>query len=62
MQNKCGHKCVIFFLGPIESVSTSCDGALFASIGADKALKVFDVINFGKNLDILADYLVAMST
>ena len=37
-----------FYIGSIESVSTSCDGALFASVGSDKALKVFDVINFGK--------------
>jgi len=33
-------------LGSIESASTSIDGALFASVGSDKALKVFDVINF----------------
>lgn len=33
-------------LGLVEDVSSSCDGALYASIGNDKALKVFDVINF----------------
>ena len=35
------------FSGAIESVSTSDDGALYASVGADKAMKVFDVVNFG---------------
>ncbi|XP_066912739.1 peptidylprolyl isomerase domain and WD repeat-containing protein 1-like [Clytia hemisphaerica] len=33
-------------LGPIESSCVSNDGSIYASVGADKALKVFDVINF----------------
>ena len=37
-----------FCTGSIESTSASCDGALFASVGSDKAVKVFDVVNFGK--------------
>lgn len=42
-----------FLVGVIESVSASDDGALYASVGSDKALKVFDVINFGKKLSFL---------
>ncbi|XP_065674535.1 peptidylprolyl isomerase domain and WD repeat-containing protein 1 isoform X2 [Hydra vulgaris] len=33
-------------LGAIEDVSSSVDGTLYATIGMDKALKIFDVINF----------------
>ncbi|KAJ3022231.1 UNVERIFIED_CONTAM: hypothetical protein HDU68_009241 [Siphonaria sp. JEL0065] len=33
-------------LGPVVAVAWSSDGALFASAGADKAIKIFDVINF----------------
>ncbi|KAJ3195580.1 hypothetical protein HK101_011723 [Irineochytrium annulatum] len=33
-------------LGPIVAVATSHDGTMFATAGADKALKVFDVVNF----------------
>ncbi|KAJ3242477.1 hypothetical protein HDU81_003185 [Chytriomyces hyalinus] len=33
-------------LGPVVGVACSSDGALFASAGADQAIKVFDVINF----------------
>ncbi|KAJ3107107.1 hypothetical protein HDU97_004800 [Phlyctochytrium planicorne] len=33
-------------LGPIVSVATSHDGTLFATAGADKALKIFDIVNF----------------
>ncbi|XP_057298776.1 peptidylprolyl isomerase domain and WD repeat-containing protein 1-like [Hydractinia symbiolongicarpus] len=33
-------------LSAIEDVAVSANGALYATIGSDKALKVFDVINF----------------
>uniref|UniRef100_UPI00358DE951 peptidylprolyl isomerase domain and WD repeat-containing protein 1-like n=1 Tax=Myxine glutinosa TaxID=7769 RepID=UPI00358DE951 len=33
-------------LGIIEGVATSSEGALFCSIGDDKAMKIFDVVNF----------------
>ncbi|KAI8854878.1 hypothetical protein BC829DRAFT_378736 [Chytridium lagenaria] len=33
-------------LGAIVSVATSHDGTLFATAGADKALKIFDIVNF----------------
>ena len=33
-------------LGNIEDTGVSVDGALYASVGSDKALKVFDVVNF----------------
>ncbi|XP_019507969.1 PREDICTED: peptidylprolyl isomerase domain and WD repeat-containing protein 1 [Hipposideros armiger] len=33
-------------LGIIESIAVSCEGALFCSVGDDKAMKVFDVVNF----------------
>ncbi len=32
----------------IVSMATSSDGFLLATAGEDKALKIFDVINFGK--------------
>ncbi|RKP27729.1 hypothetical protein SYNPS1DRAFT_12240 [Syncephalis pseudoplumigaleata] len=35
-------------LGEITGTSVSADGTLFASTAVDKAVKVFDVINFGK--------------
>ncbi|OWK02243.1 PPWD1 [Cervus elaphus hippelaphus] len=33
-------------LGVIESIAISSEGALFCSVGDDKAMKVFDVVNF----------------
>ncbi|KAM3847210.1 peptidylprolyl isomerase domain and WD repeat-containing protein 1 isoform 2-T2 [Vipera latastei] len=33
-------------LGVIEGIATSSEGALFCSVGDDKAMKVFDVVNF----------------
>ncbi|XP_014703990.2 peptidylprolyl isomerase domain and WD repeat-containing protein 1 [Equus asinus] len=33
-------------LGVIESIAVSSEGALFCSVGDDKAMKVFDVVNF----------------
>ncbi|KAJ3110652.1 hypothetical protein HDU96_006392 [Phlyctochytrium bullatum] len=41
-------------LGAIVAVATSYDGSLFVSAGADKALKVFDVVNFENAQAILA--------
>ncbi|KAJ3401532.1 hypothetical protein HDV05_000392 [Chytridiales sp. JEL 0842] len=35
-------------LGAVVAVATSWDGLLFATAGADKAVKVFDVVNFGE--------------
>ena len=37
----------MFISGSIEDVSASVDGALYATVGTDKAMKVFDVVNFG---------------
>lgn len=34
--------------GEIRSVSVSQDGRSFATAGADKTIKIFDVVNFGK--------------
>jgi peptidylprolyl isomerase domain and WD repeat-containing protein 1 len=34
-------------LGAVVAVATSADGRLFATAGADKAIKIFDVVNFG---------------
>ena len=36
-----------FITGAIEDVAVSVDGALYSTIGSDKAMKVFDVVNFG---------------
>uniref|UniRef100_A0A3P9IRK5 peptidylprolyl isomerase n=1 Tax=Oryzias latipes TaxID=8090 RepID=A0A3P9IRK5_ORYLA len=33
-------------LGVIESIAVSAEGALFCSVGDDRAMKVFDVVNF----------------
>lgn len=33
-------------IGVIEGIATSSEGALFCSVGDDKAMKVFDVVNF----------------
>ena len=33
--------------GEIKSVSASQDGRSFATAGADKSIKIFDVVNFG---------------
>lgn len=35
-----------FLIGVIESIAVSSEGALFCSVGDDKAMKVFDVVNF----------------
>lgn len=38
---------ILFFkIGIIESIAVSSEGALFCSVGDDKAMKVFDVVNF----------------
>jgi peptidylprolyl isomerase domain and WD repeat-containing protein 1 len=38
---------ILFFeIGVIESIAVSSEGALFCSVGDDKAMKVFDVVNF----------------
>jgi WD40 repeat protein len=34
-------------LGSVVGVATAWDGSLFATVGSDKAVKVFDVVNFG---------------
>ncbi len=36
-------------LGEIKSVSVSQDGRSYATAGADKTIKIFDVITFGKS-------------
>jgi peptidylprolyl isomerase domain and WD repeat-containing protein 1 len=38
----------------IKSVSVSADGRSFATAGADKTIKIFDVITFGR-LDLCCD-------
>ena len=35
-------------------VSVSADGLLFCTAAEDKSLKIFDVINFGENMKIIA--------
>ncbi|KAI9597332.1 peptidyl-prolyl cis-trans isomerase cyp15 [Syncephalis fuscata] len=44
-------------LGEITSTSASADGTLFASTATDKAIKVFDVINFDMINIINVDYV-----
>lgn len=39
-------------LQAVASVSASVDGTLFASVSEDGTAKVFDVINFGKVLQL----------
>lgn len=36
-------------LGVVTAVSVSADGAMFATGGSDKSLKIFDVVNFGES-------------
>lgn len=38
--------CYLVLTGVIESIAVSSEGALFCSVGDDKAMKVFDVVNF----------------
>ncbi|KAL8870845.1 MAG: hypothetical protein Q9174_003201 [Haloplaca sp. 1 TL-2023] len=40
--------------GEIRSVSVSQDGRNYASAGADKSIKIFDVITFGASIPLLA--------
>lgn len=40
------HVLLLFAAGVIESIAVSSEGALFCSVGDDKAMKVFDVVNF----------------
>lgn len=35
-----------FASGVIEGIAVSAEGALFCSVGDDKAMKVYDVVNF----------------
>lgn len=42
----CSNSMLIFLIGVIESIAVSSEGALFCSVGDDKAMKVFDVVNF----------------
>lgn len=44
-------------MGKIEDVATSVDGSLYASVGNDKALKVFDVVNFDMINMLKLDYI-----
>ena len=37
-------------MGEIKSVSVSQDGRSFATAGADKTVKIFDVITFGRDI------------
>ena len=39
----------ILYAGVIHCIAASVDGQVMCSTGEDKALKVFDVVNFGKN-------------
>lgn len=41
-------------LAPILDVAANANGTLLLSCGADKALKIFDVVNFGKVLVCLS--------
>jgi hypothetical protein len=40
----------VLFAGKILDVSVSPDGLLMCTTSEDKALKVFDVINFGEHM------------
>lgn len=42
----CVNSMLTFLIGVIESIAVSSEGALFCSVGDDKAMKVFDVVNF----------------
>lgn len=42
----CLNSMLTFLIGVIESIAVSSEGALFCSVGDDKAMKVFDVVNF----------------
>lgn len=42
----CLNNKLTFLIGVIESIAVSSEGALFCSVGDDKAMKVFDVVNF----------------
>jgi len=42
----CRNSMFTFLIGVIESIAVSSEGALFCSVGDDKAMKVFDVVNF----------------
>lgn len=33
-------------VGVIESIAASAEGALFCSVGDDRAMKIFDVVDF----------------
>lgn len=37
---------LLFASGVIEGIAVSAEGALFCSVGDDKAMKVYDVVNF----------------
>ena len=39
--------------GEIKSVSVSADGRSFASAGADRTIKIFDVITFGSSTNLI---------
>ena len=41
------------FVGSIADMSASPNGELLATVAEDKALKVFDIVNFGKFYCIL---------
>ena len=41
-------------LGAVVAMSVSPDGSLFATAGSDKALKIFDIVNFGRFIHFLA--------
>ncbi|KAI8607924.1 hypothetical protein BC830DRAFT_1157432 [Chytriomyces sp. MP71] len=44
-------------LSPVVAVACSSDGELFATAGADKAIKIFDVVNFDMINILKLDYL-----
>jgi peptidylprolyl isomerase domain and WD repeat-containing protein 1 len=36
-------------LGVIVAIAVAHNGSVFASAGSDKAIKIFDIVNFGTN-------------
>ena len=42
---------VVYLSGRILDMSVSPDGLLLCTTSEDKALKIFDVVNFGKGWD-----------
>ena len=47
----------VYILGSITGISLSADSNLLATIAVDKAIKIYDVVNFGK-VNVLNELLI----